>query len=111
LFQKKCRRRGARRGAAPRRAATRRRQSAGPAMDGGDCDGTRINGGAASPDRRGRSRVFFTAGYRAVYHGNRRYRWGTVTVPSGRNPPNSNLNLNSKNEKINKNHQKIVHDL
>jgi hypothetical protein len=33
------------------------------------------------------SRVFFTARYRAVYRGYRRYRWGTVTVPSGRNPP------------------------
>jgi hypothetical protein len=32
-------------------------------------------------------RVFFTAGYRAVYRGYRRYRWGTVTVPSGRTPP------------------------
>jgi hypothetical protein len=30
---------------------------------------------------------FFTARYRAVYRGYRRYRWGTVTVPSGRNPP------------------------
>jgi hypothetical protein len=31
---------------------------------------------------------FFTTGYRAVYRGNRsyRYRWGTVTLPSGRNP-------------------------
>jgi hypothetical protein len=58
------------------------------------------------------SQGFFTAGYRAVYRGNRSYRWGTVTVPSGRNrPQNSNLNLNSKNEKINKNHQKIFHDL
>jgi hypothetical protein len=34
-----------------------------------------------------RGRVFFTARYRAVYRGYRRYRWGTVTVPSGRNPP------------------------
>jgi hypothetical protein len=30
---------------------------------------------------------FFTAGYCAVCRGNRRYRWGTVTVPSGRTPP------------------------
>jgi hypothetical protein len=39
---------------------------------------------------------FFTAGYRAVYRGNHSYSWGTVTVPSGRNPKNSNVNLNSK---------------
>jgi hypothetical protein len=58
------------------------------------------------------SRVFFTGGNHAVYRGYRCYRWGTVTVPSGSNrSQNSNLNLNSKNEKINKNHQKIVHDL
>jgi hypothetical protein len=51
---------------------------------------------------------FFTIAYRAVY---RCYCWGTVTVPSGSNQwQNSNLNLNSKNEKINKNLQKIVHD-
>jgi hypothetical protein len=58
------------------------------------------------------ARVFFTGGNRAVYRGYRCYCWGTVTVPSGSNRrKNSNLNLNSKNEKINKNHQKIVHDL
>jgi hypothetical protein len=58
------------------------------------------------------AKVFFTAGYRAVYRGNRCYRWGTVTVPSGSNrSQNSNSNLNLKNEKIIKNHQKIVHDL
>jgi hypothetical protein len=38
---------------------------------------------------------FFTVGYHVAYHGNRYYRWGTVTVPSGRNrPQNSNWNLN-----------------
>jgi hypothetical protein len=58
------------------------------------------------------TRVFFTGGNRAVYRDYRCYRWGTVTVPSGSNQSqNSNLNLNLKNEKINKNHQKIVHDL
>jgi hypothetical protein len=52
---------------------------------------------------------FFTGGNRAVYRG---YCWGTVMVPSGSNRwKNSNSNLNSKNEKINKNLQKIVHDL
>jgi hypothetical protein len=57
-------------------------------------------------------RVFFTAGNSSGYRGNRCYRWGTVTVPSGSNRYEfSNLNLNSKNEKINKNLQKIVHDL
>jgi hypothetical protein len=46
------------------------------------------------------SQGFFTAGYRAVYRGNRSYRWGTVTVPSGRNrTQNSNLKLNSKMKK------------
>jgi hypothetical protein len=57
-------------------------------------------------------KVFFTLGNREVYRGYLCYRWGTVTVSSGSNrPKNLNLNLNSKNEKINKNYQKIVHDL
>jgi hypothetical protein len=57
---------------------------------------------------------FFTVGYRAVYRGNRCYRWGTVTVPSRSNRCQiSILNLNSQKmkKKINKKHQKIVHDL
>jgi hypothetical protein len=49
------------------------------------------------------TRVFFTAGYRAVYRGNRRYRWGTVTVPSGRTPKFKFEFKFKKNEKINKN--------
>jgi hypothetical protein len=64
-------------------------------------------------DKNHRARqVFFTAGNRSGYRSNRCYRWGTVTVPSGSNRYQfSNLNLNSKNEKIKKNLQKIVHDL
>jgi hypothetical protein len=63
-----------------------------------------------SPHRR--EPGFFTAGNRSGYRGNRCYRWGTVTVPSGSNRYEfSNLNLNSKNDKINKKLQKIVHDL
>jgi hypothetical protein len=56
---------------------------------------------------------FFTVAYRAVHRGHRCYRRGMVTVPSGSNRwQNSNLNLNSKKiKKINKNLQKIVHDL
>jgi hypothetical protein len=55
---------------------------------------------------------FFTAGNRSGYHGNCCYRRGTVTVLSGSNRYEfSNLNFNSKNEKNNKNLQKIVHDL
>jgi hypothetical protein len=51
------------------------------------------------PQRQG----FFTTGNR----GNRCYRRGTVTVPSGSHRNDfSNLNLNLKNEKINKNLQK-----
>jgi hypothetical protein len=42
----------------------------------------------------------------------RLYRTGAVTVPRGRYPYGfSNFSLNSKNEKIDKNPQKIVHDL
>jgi hypothetical protein len=56
--------------------------------------------------------VFFTGGNRAVYRGYRCYRWGTVTVPSGRNRwKNSNLNLNSKKMKKSIKTPKIVHDL
>jgi hypothetical protein len=41
------------------------------------------------------SHGFFTVGKRAVYRGNRCYRWGTVMVPSGSNWYEfSNLNLN-----------------
>jgi hypothetical protein len=55
---------------------------------------------------------FFSVGNRSSYHGNSFHRRGAVTVPRGRNRQDfSNLNFNSKNEKINKNLQKIVHDL
>jgi hypothetical protein len=56
------------------------------------------------------SQDFFTVGYRAVYRGNRCYRWGAVTVPSGSNRSQIS-NLNSKNGKINKSFQKIANDL
>jgi hypothetical protein len=44
----------------------------------------------------GHTQGFFTTRYCAVYRCNRSYRWGTVTVPSGRNPPKFKFELNSK---------------
>jgi hypothetical protein len=71
--------------------------------------GTTISGGRREA---GPGYGFFTVGNYTVCRGNRCYRRGTVTVLSGSNRYKfSNLNLNSKNEKINKNLQKIVHDL